>query len=655
MVGLVSFLLLGNGSFAQAPASLGNEFIESEVLGRVAIPSSPSYERAAEPLRQAPPVAYDFSQGRLGDIFRLMAKDAGISFFSLPEESEESDRIVTFTVKAPPFIALETLARANGVALIYSDSIWYLRPSSDNELIARTYQIKFNPQEVINQSESGGGGVQSAGTTTGGTGSSGGGTGGLSLGGASRIFETEPSKILDDIKELLDIETTTSIVNTGAEFGVGDGVSAATLPQQVEIAVRDEESSTAPGAKVIFNPDANTIYVVANRAQHQWIEGYLEAVDRPQPLIAVEVKFFETTKDPRRQIGVDWTGMFGEGYGLNVDGLSTPEFNIGNIASSFQAPQSAILSAAAAQASLNLLARDSEVTSVSYPRVVTMNNREVVIRSVINQPVLSSSSSTSSGGASTDVASVDYLPIGTIINVLPKKMVDGAVLLNTSITVSSIIGSETIGGESYPIASSRIYSAALKVGSGNTVAIGGLDEATTTESDNGIIGLRKIPILGAPFRNKDKSRSRKNLLIFLTPTVLSDDTAGLPDRPQYVETDPAPPVQEPRWNPDGSVQNTPENRRLAAQFFARELELLGQLVQEGIQNEDDSRKLKFIQSTVHDLLDQVRYEMRDASFRHDRVTAAALKAEERDLLQLQSIALELSRDNRFFWLDAAKN
>ena len=69
--------------------------------------------------------------------------------------------------------------------------------------------------------------------------------------------------------------------------------------------------------------------------------------------------------------------------------------------------------------------QDRDSSQVSYPRVLTRNNREVVIRSVINQPVLASTSSVTPGIGGTTTASVSYLPIGTIINVLPKQMDDG--------------------------------------------------------------------------------------------------------------------------------------------------------------------------------------------------------------------------------------
>src|SRR5690606_11666180 len=74
-------------------------------------------------------------------------------------------------------------------------------------------------------------------------------------------------------------------------------------------------------AKVIWNSDSNSLYVVATRQQHQWIEGYLAAADQPQPLVSVEVKFLEINKDPQSELGIDWTGTLSGGWGASLEGV----------------------------------------------------------------------------------------------------------------------------------------------------------------------------------------------------------------------------------------------------------------------------------------------------------------------------------------------
>ncbi|MEM7600399.1 MAG: hypothetical protein AAF357_03165, partial [Verrucomicrobiota bacterium] len=263
-------------------------------------PNSPIYEAAAAPLRTAPSGEYRFTSAVLGDVLQLLADEAGISFFSLPADSEEGQRIVTFTIHSSPFLAIETLAKANGIALIYENGIWYLRPENDTHLIGRTYHIKYNSRELVKTTSSGGNLGQVSSSGGGGTSTT---SSGVDLQGTTSSFEVEESKLLEDIRELLDINKSITPLLVGStsvdsiNAGLGGAGAIAIPATSLAPTLTSEEEDDLEG-KVIWNSDANTLYVVATRQQHQWIEGYLAASDQPQDQIAIEVKFFETSRDP---------------------------------------------------------------------------------------------------------------------------------------------------------------------------------------------------------------------------------------------------------------------------------------------------------------------------------------------------------------------
>ncbi|MBL9154811.1 MAG: hypothetical protein JNK37_20185 [Verrucomicrobiales bacterium] len=515
-----------------------------KVATQLAVPNSPAYEQAAATLRMAPPRQYDFQKAKMTEVMQLMALDSGISFFGLPEGATGADRLVTFSINASPFTALETLAKANGISLIVENGIWYIRPADDRELVGRIYEISYNAQEMVKKNDQGGGSL------TGQSGMGGGsGTGGIgmSLQGPPDFFVTEPSRLLEDIRGILDIPTTgrnATFAPVGSVDTVGQ-LSLGGLQAQPDIFVRTGQNGGAPGAngtadgsgsgnqaKVIWNSDSNSLYVVATRQQHQWIEGYLAAADKPQPLVAVEVKFLEMSKDPESELGIDWTGTLSGGWGATVEGvdgsISSP-INLDRVGD-YTLP-TAILSYDDVNVRLRALFSDRRNRSVSYPRMLTLDNREVSFRSVRNIPVLSSQASTSLGAGATETNSVEYVPIGTVINILPKTMNDGKVLLNVSLTVSDIVGTEEINGNPYPIASSRVYTAPITVESGYTVAISGLDAAEDDRNDQGVPVLGKIPILGYAFKYKGESKSRQHLMMLITPTLLNPRDPGVHERP----------------------------------------------------------------------------------------------------------------------------
>ena len=115
-------------------------------------------------------------------------------------------------------------------------------------------------------------------------------------------------------------------------------------------------------------------------------------------------------------------------------------------------------------------------TQVSYPRVLTKNRRAVVLRSVMNEPIFKTSED---GNGKERLAD---LPIGTAINACPVILKSGQIHCEFSLTMSSIISERFIGGQRFPVASSRIYDASLVISSGHTLCIKGLDEAGSGKS-----------------------------------------------------------------------------------------------------------------------------------------------------------------------------
>ena len=596
---LAGLLGLAGSVFAPANGSYNTQPI---------IRNSPAYEAAATELRKSPPKEYTFNKAELQDVLRFLAEDAGISFIAMPEATGKGGKkLVTFTMNANPFYALETIAKANGVALINDQGIWHMRPFDDKEMVGRTYQVRFNSREEVTADGGGGSGSGGGSNTGGGMSSGGSGSGdmsgmtGISLQGTAAVFETKPSKLVEDIKALLGIATTGFSARLAADASVGNFAPIATAPQAQAPPQGKNGSSAQP--QVLWNSDSNTLFVVATRQQHQWVEGYLASADRPQALIAVEVKFFETNKDPREQLGIDWSGTLDGGYPLQLGGLDTV-VNLDRIGDTLL-PQTAILSAADVNVRVKALLKDRHTTAVSYPRVLTMNNREVVIQSVINQPVLAASSSTTPGVGGTTTASVSYLPIGTVINVLPKKLADGSVQLNVVITISTIVGTEVIDGNPYPVASSRVFHAPLRVDNGYTLAIAGLDEAFDTHENNKVPLLGRLPLIGAAFKSRERSRTRKNLMIFITPSLLEQNGEGIAPIPKAViPIRPGDPTT-PSVDADGHLVGGPENMKNAILWANRHRRYVEQLIKEGRAGQTQYRDIKDIVELCEILLEEV--------------------------------------------------
>ena len=167
------------------------------------------------------------------------------------------------------------------------------------------------------------------------------------------------------------------------------------------------------------------------------------------------------------------------------------------------------LSAPAFQLTLQAIATDRRSSIVQDPVIFTSNNREVTFKSTTETPIQQGSTTFGSATAATS-SSITYIEIGTQLSVMPNLLPgDGegkeTVMLNLSINVSAIIGSQTIGGNSYPVTSNRTYSYSVPIENGKTLAIAGLEERTRAVTDTKVPLFGDIPLLGYLFKNRDDS------------------------------------------------------------------------------------------------------------------------------------------------------
>ena len=541
--------------------------------------------RDASRLRSMPPESFTFDRSTLRDVLRLLAEDAGIPYIGIPEHSPKAQRLVTFKMTASPFAALEAVCRQNDIKLSYQDGVWFMgvgdanlerarKAEQENELIGVVYQLRYDPVDVVDFKGSGGGGGGGSGGAAGGSSSS---TPQLPLQYSQRVFEAKAPRIVNEIRVMLGMKPLEygeagQVTDPDTTAGT-EGQSAGIPPFDGEMAASAGEGAAAERSlfpvyippqkpQVIYNSDTNILWVVATRKQHKWVADYLTRVDKPQDLIAIEVKFFETNKNPQTDFGINWENTLGgDGLTFNATAAAQPAGVIENGSATFSAPYSAVLTMNQASVAIQAFTRDREGTLVQYPRVLTINNREVAITSAENTPINSGVQNVSSGNVGgQNVGSLEYLPTGTQINILPKAVGKNQIALTVAITISSIIDQIPInlgtGINQYPVTAERVYNASLQVNSGYTLAVGGLDKSTDLRNTGGIPLLKDIPGVGYLFKNKSRNRNRSNLIIFITPFVIDDPskTPGISENPEStVPVRPGVPPPAPNFAPDGTL------------------------------------------------------------------------------------------------------
>lgn len=145
---------------------------------------------------------------------------------------------------------------------------------------------------------------------------------------------------------------------------------------------------------------------------------------------------------------------------------------------------------------------------VSSPRVVTLDNKKAMIKQGFEFPY----STTDSNGE----VDIEFKDIDLMLEVTPHITSDNRISLNVHITKNDIFALT----EEAPALTTKEAQTELLVNDGDTFVIGGIIKTNTNVTDSGVPGLMKIPLLRWLFKNEQKTSSKDELLIFITPRIV---------------------------------------------------------------------------------------------------------------------------------------
>jgi hypothetical protein len=227
--------------------------------------------------------------------------------------------------------------------------------------------------------------------------------------------------------------------------------------------------------------------------------------------------------------------------------------------------------------------------------------------------VLASTSSTSGGFGGINTTTVRYLNIGTKLNLLPKLMTDGTIGLTVALSVTRNTGGVNIQGNPYPVLSGRTFTAPLRIQSGYSVAIAGLDDAVDSTTGTGVPVLSRIPILGHAFKNTNRQATKNSMMIFITPTLVGTGDAGISEKPlSTLPVRPNDPARKaPRIYEDGSLAGGVGRLGDAILWADREERYLRAVVDDGMSNEETRRDVQLLRKAVASLLKYAQFEQQN--------------------------------------------
>ncbi len=341
----------------------------------------------------------------------------------------------------------------------------------------------------------------------------------------------------------------------------------------------------------------NTIFFRETRSNIDNIRKMLLQIDKPTKQVMIEARLVEVSADPVQAFGINWAGTVGSfsapktvtyggyngtqataggniptnGLALGSQGNSNFFGGLGQLSGVAQSAF-AILSVPQFSATLQALNEDTDAEFLANPRVVTADNQQAKIEIVRNQPVpqlnFNEQTATAVFGGFQDKS------FGNKLVVRPSINKDNFITLSVKPEISNKVADFHFQFASAdvtsPIIDTRTLDSSVLIKSGDTLAIGGLISDQVTKSKTKVPLLGDIPVLGYAFQSHGNERHKRNLLIFVTPTIidqhygtgLEDQVSGL----HHVGEEYADPNGW-RNNAKGAVRLVPTaHRQLAADY-----------------------------------------------------------------------------------------
>jgi type IV pilus assembly protein PilQ len=262
------------------------------------------------------------------------------------------------------------------------------------------------------------------------------------------------------------------------------------------------------------------------------IKKIVELLDTQTPQILIESKIVEAVETHARSIGltnginfgydpvrVSTTPAAGPGFNFSSTGRGTDTasgaLNVNIL--SYKRLTNILLS-------LEMLESQSKVRIITSPKVITQNKKLATI---------TSTEQTSFAVVTQNVAGTlttfQQTPVTMNLGVTPQVTNEGSINMQVNLTKGSFGARPAPNAP--PNTTTRVINTNVLVANGSTVVLGGLYTNTDSENHSGIPFLKDLPLVGWLFRTPhNPSRSRSELLIFLTPRIINQEEAGLTNR-----------------------------------------------------------------------------------------------------------------------------
>ena len=310
------------------------------------------------------------------------------------------------------------------------------------------------------------------------------------------------------------------------------------------------------GTDISVIPDdrTNALVITAPPKAMRSVQDVIGKLDIRRAQVLVQAIQAELTSDKSAELGVTWvadaanSGAVGltdfSNTGAGIVGVGQAAIaaantgSTGSVGTPFTPPQGLTLGVGKIASNgfsfaglLRALAGDADTNILSTPSVVTLDNEEATIKVTQKVPFVTGQYTNASTGAAGTTGgavinpfqTVDRQDVGITLKITPQINEGDSVLLKIDQSVSNLTGT-SIGGQ--PVTNEREINTSILAKSGEIVVLGGLIDHDLIESEQRVPILGAIPLIGNLFKYRSTTNTKRNLMVFLQPTILRDSESS---------------------------------------------------------------------------------------------------------------------------------
>jgi general secretion pathway protein D len=312
-------------------------------------------------------------------------------------------------------------------------------------------------------------------------------------------------------------------------------------------------AQTAPGARPPFRPlsefeapvqvfadkATNSIILSSTKNAYTKLQSVIRDLDTPRKQVFVEAVILEVQVSRLRQIGSDPLQIIGVGKSGSVQGIAgfnTAPENLATLAQAISGVAAGgatggaatVLNTVNVRAFLQLLMSLTDTNVLSTPQVLAADNQKAKIVVGENRPFPTGQAQGITGGT---LVTIERKDVGVTLEITPQVLENDMIRLEIKQEITAIeenvaqtIGSGTTSVPVGPSTTKRSMETTTIAKDQQTILIGGLVRDNITLNENKVPLLGDIPLLGWLFRFQSRQVDKLNLLVFLTPTLVRDES-----------------------------------------------------------------------------------------------------------------------------------